>query len=533
MLLTPLTASAVADVTYTVSGGEATVTGCSSNPCRATVVIPNSLGGYPVTTIGSSAFANKTMTTVQIADSVRTIQSTAFYGASNLATVSIGRGVTTIGNNAFQDTALTSVDLPASLSNFGSRVFMYVDGLESITIDAANTTYASVDGVVFDKAQTTLLAYPNGKPGATYVFPSTVTAIAEAAFIGNQFLRTVVIPDQVTSLGSAFSASHLTSVDVGNGVTQVSGFGTNPSLTSVRLGNAVTAIGPYAFYQDDLLPSIVIPSGVQTLDMYAFAYDSQLTTATFLGNAPPSVGANPFYGTHASFVIRRFAGTTGWPDVPGTFADKPTELIRFPAAPAAPTVVAGISSMSVTVVPAKIGEPATAYHVVASPGGASCTATAPETTCAIAPLDHDTAYVFTATATNAAGDSYPSNPSTASTLLALPAITNPTIRISAPVRQHVTKSSISLSAEVELPAAGTVTMAATTKRNVRAKRITRCSTTVLISKAETRTLICRIDQAGRAQLRRSAMWFSQAITFTPTGGTPSTVIRRVVLPHQA
>ena len=50
--------------------------------------------------------------------------------------------------------------------------------LTAITVDAANPAYSSVDGVLFDKSQTTLLQYPDGKAGA-YTIPDSVTSIGD------------------------------------------------------------------------------------------------------------------------------------------------------------------------------------------------------------------------------------------------------------------------------------------------------------------------------------------------------------------
>jgi len=59
------------------------------------------------------------------------------------------------------------------------------------------------------------------------------------------------------------------------------------------------------------------------------------------------------------------------------------------------------------------GSPITGYTVTASPGGATCAATAPSTECAITGLTNGTTYSFTVTATNAAGASTPSASATA------------------------------------------------------------------------------------------------------------------------
>ncbi len=88
------------DYTYTVENGAATVTGYTG--AGGDIIIPATLGGYPVTTIGDSAFHNCTsLTSVIIGNSITTIDASAFHSCSGLADVSIPNSVTTIGRGAF------------------------------------------------------------------------------------------------------------------------------------------------------------------------------------------------------------------------------------------------------------------------------------------------------------------------------------------------------------------------------------------------------------------------------------------------
>ena len=65
-------------------------------------------------------------------------------------------------------------------------------GLQNINVDPQNEIFTSVDGVLFNANQTTIISFPVGRKG-DYVLPDTVTTIGEAAFITTS-LSSVTVP---------------------------------------------------------------------------------------------------------------------------------------------------------------------------------------------------------------------------------------------------------------------------------------------------------------------------------------------------
>ena len=123
--------------TYTEVDGNVTVTGCIST-CPADLVIPATLDGNLVTTIGDSAFYDNDLTSVTIPDSVTTIGAGAF-STNLIRSLTLGASVTTIGDVAFYDNYLTSVTIPDSVTTIGASAFEY-SILDTVTIGNSVTT---------------------------------------------------------------------------------------------------------------------------------------------------------------------------------------------------------------------------------------------------------------------------------------------------------------------------------------------------------------------------------------------------------
>jgi hypothetical protein len=234
------------------------------------VTIPTNINGLTVTSIGVGAFYHCTrLTSVTIPNSVTNIGREAFFDCYNLTSVTIGTNVTSIGEGAFWDcTRLFSVTIPNSVTNIGDAPFFDCTSLTAITVAAQNPVYSSVNGVLFDKSQATLLQFPGGVDG-NYTIPSSVTSIGAEAF------------EYCTS------------------------------LTSVTIPNSVTSIGAEAFYECFDLTSVTIPNSVTSIGQDAFNLCNSLTSVYFTGNAPcPTNDSTVFGGDPAT--VYYLPGTTGW-----------------------------------------------------------------------------------------------------------------------------------------------------------------------------------------------------------------------------
>ena len=237
-----------------------------------------------VTSIGKSAFWEcYKLTSVTIPNSVTSIGISAFSRCHNLTSVTIPNSVTSIGVAAFSlCSSLTSVTIPNSVISIGDSTFYGCKSLTSINVDVNNPNYCSIDGVLFDKNQTTLIKYPRGKQGASYIIPNSVTSIGDSAFRDCCALSSITIPNSVTSIGnSAFSGCDaLTSVTIPDSVTSIGEYAFKgcDALTSVTIPDSVTSIGNSAFYGCDALTSVTIENeeGKVAIGNYAFPSNTKI-----------------------------------------------------------------------------------------------------------------------------------------------------------------------------------------------------------------------------------------------------------------
>ncbi|HEY3760682.1 MAG TPA: leucine-rich repeat domain-containing protein [Verrucomicrobiae bacterium] len=335
LLLLLMPAMAQAQFNYTVSNGAATITGYSgpSGP----VTIPATIGGYPVTSIGASAFFfNSSPTSITIGTNITSIGDSAFYFCYNLTNVIIGTNVASIGDNAFfASEGVLNFNVPARVSSIGNDAFGGNPYLTNITVAASNPDYISVAGVLFNKNQTTLLQFPSGTFGnvgyGSYAIPASVTSIAEGAFDYATCVTSVTIPNAVTSIGlfAFINCYSLTNVTIPAGVTNfedafpgcqsltnITVAASNPDFSSMAgvvfnknqttlveypaglvgactVPNSVNNIANYGFDNVYYLTSVTIPDTVTNIGVSAFDTCGDLANVT-IGNGVTSIGELAF-----------------------------------------------------------------------------------------------------------------------------------------------------------------------------------------------------------------------------------------------
>ena len=245
-----------------------------------------------------------------VPDSVRYLGDAAFLFCIKLESVTLGNGIAYIGNTVFSYSAfynnesnwendglyigkyllnvsknvgevfwvkggteviadcafsscekLVSVMLPETITSIGETLFYECPLIENIVVNGNGGVYSSEYGVLYKG--NSLAVYPQGKADVKFNIPAGTDSICDYAFLGNQNLKNVILPDSVKAIGNgAFSGcSALTSVTIGENVKSIGiyAFFNCLSLKSIKLSDTTTEIGDSAFgyyYENDTFKTV-------------------------------------------------------------------------------------------------------------------------------------------------------------------------------------------------------------------------------------------------------------------------------------
>ena len=239
-----------------------------------------------ITRIGKRAFDNAGLEAVTIPSGLKVIEESSFSGCS-IENLTIPEGITTIQNSAFDyNDNLISVSLPSSLTSIGKYVFSGSPNLSHIDISAQNPSYTIIEGSIYTKDGTGLVAL-NPSINGVYTISNGTKRIAKGA-VAVRNLEGLILPDSVESV-AAYA------------------FYTCPNLKAVYIPTSVTSMG------SKLISTFLAYDGTSYISATPFILyaGTEAQWNSINDGLPPTLTAEIFYNTtpdNVAYVVQKFGG---------------------------------------------------------------------------------------------------------------------------------------------------------------------------------------------------------------------------------
>lgn len=243
---------------YEIVNNNAVITDYTDKQSTDEIVIPDTLGGYPVTTLAAESF---------------------------------------------KGCQCTAISIPASVTDIDVEAFAYdLPNLERYTVEAGNSQYSSDEsGILYRARETgsykTLFAYPKNAPAES--LDLTVVEISPFAFTGVQNLKSITLTSvtKQSSYGIKKYAFYKAS-----------------SLENVTMNDYIGEIGDYAFASCPSLESVTLTDTVENLGWEIFA------DTPFINNTNNYDNDGVLYLNYNLIATQPFGDKESYNILPGTEA---------------------------------------------------------------------------------------------------------------------------------------------------------------------------------------------------------------------
>lgn len=223
---------------YQVSDKQAVITGVTATGDQ--LVIPATLGGFPVTKIGVKALAKREMSKVTFPTTLKQINYAAFRDCKKLKEISFPARCKKIGELAFSGcTALTTVNLNNGLEQIGDRAFSNCIVLKKVVL---SSRVKSIGRRTFEKCYKL----------SSIKLDKKLQKIGKQAFYKAYALKAVTIPSGVKEIGDQ-------------------AFSNCDSLVFVKFASGKTKLGNGVFYKCESLKKAVLPKQIKNIPEETFS----------------------------------------------------------------------------------------------------------------------------------------------------------------------------------------------------------------------------------------------------------------------
>lgn len=274
----------------------------------------NSIWGY--------AFAESSITSIDIPDAVIGIGVSAFNGCKRLSSVKFPASLNFIDQNAFYGTHLSHLEFPSGLKTLNSGCFMNCPNLKEVELpegiaklngqvfdsgviihfNPKSNFYIDDQFLILDKQNTTVSQYIGSNSDVSIRFLSSISTINTNAFKGNNNIKSFIFPpDSALSTINIGAFSGCSSATFENLPTKISFIGNSAFLDCIRLKSLVFTsslknLSSNSFYNCSSLKEVHIEdSSITSLPSSCFSLCKSITSI-IIPNTATSIDSSCFLG---------------------------------------------------------------------------------------------------------------------------------------------------------------------------------------------------------------------------------------------
>ena len=248
---------------------------------------------FTITEIEDYAFFGKcSIGLITMPSTIKRIGSYAFY-SSNARINNLPDSLLSIGPYAFSGTRSFGFTIPARTEHIAPAAF-FQNGLDYFFVDSLNPYFTTVDGVLFSKDTSVLLAWPDNRNDSSYIVPEGVRRIEAYAFDAGCRITNIILPNSLRELGArALRSQGNATIHIPGGVCRIEG---NPVLNKTVILDSLDGLPNqhYRFDGDRMVSmdgdtlilwnnvqgDIVVPQGIKVIAPECFANREDITGIT-------------------------------------------------------------------------------------------------------------------------------------------------------------------------------------------------------------------------------------------------------------
>ena len=221
-----------------------------------------------------------------------------FMNCPRLTNLMLPESLEEIRSFAFSNCeSITNIRIPASVRVEDGSCFAGCH-IEAFEIDSANPYYTVVDGVIFSKDLSTLVAFPSFFPHTHYKIPVSTKSIGPYAF-DDAHIESIDFPDGLSSIGEwAFQGSMVKNINLPNSVTTIGrgAFRFCLQLEIIHLSDNLDMLPTQLFSGCPKLKVLNVPSSVRKLYYSAVAWTDGLEQLILNDGLEEIVDEGPMLG---------------------------------------------------------------------------------------------------------------------------------------------------------------------------------------------------------------------------------------------